>query len=214
MSETRWDAMTALLDYSKLRDTEHVEAYRSGEFVLVTDGALVLRVKPGDPDELEAFQPFTKQAEIDAMRFPVKLFRVDTTTLADWARNETPLIGECSECDGGKVEVDEIDGEPCDPTTVDCFECDGTMATLGRADYGWLTTKRLVDRRYVELIAAIARDHDVIDVRAQSHDVESGIRFRGPDWSALLMPCRDNGHARDVTPPLWRPQPVLEGENA
>ena len=50
--EMAHDALSALLDFARIRDTSHVTGYRSGKRLLVTDGCLVLRLEPDDPVEL------------------------------------------------------------------------------------------------------------------------------------------------------------------
>lgn len=212
------EALEALLDYSKLRDMPYKHAYRSGERILVTDGCLILRLAVERPETLEALKPFPMQEQIEAWKYPVALFRVDVGTLADWAKNDEPLITDCLECEGiGSVAISPEDYDPeAEDKHGPCEECDGVGSVAGHASYGWLTSKRVVDRRYVEMIVATAAETDTIDVRAMSHQPDAGIRFRAKHWDAFLMPFREKSLPAKaaISAPLWSPEPVLEGEHA
>lgn len=195
------EACGALLDYARACEMPYQVAYRSGSRILVTDGRLVLRVTPEHERELEPFDEFPMHAELRAWRFPVLLFRSDVKTLSDWAANDMPLLGPCP-----------VDGESGHDGS--CELCDGTGYIVGDPAFGWITSKRVVDRRYVELIAACASDTDVVEVKARSHDPTAGLRFRGTGWDAFLMPFAKLPPGADAAAPLWTPQPVLQGEHA
>ena len=215
------EALRALIENAKIRMREPFEkAFRSNGWILATDGCLIIRIKPDDPDELEDFEPFGSECQktMDSWRYPIELFKVDHKTLAEWARNDKPLIVPCPECGGdGQVLVDEDpDGDGIEETSVGCYECGGDGVTSGVIAAGWLTSKRMVDRRYVELIVATASESEVIEVRAMAHNPGDGLRFIGKRWDALLMPLRDGATFDDIdiAPPLFTPAQILEGENA
>lgn len=198
------EALDALLEYSIFRESPHDQAYRSGSRIMVSDGCLILRLAVEKPENLGSLTEFPFQSTLDAWKFPIELFRVDVGTLAAWAKNDDLMIVKCPNCEGGTA------------TAVGCGECEGAGKVPGHISYGWLTAKRLVDRRYVEMIVAIAAEADVIDVRAQSHEATAVLRFRAPHWDAYLMPIAVGDVSDDEAkaPPLWTPAPVLEGVHA
>lgn len=205
------EALRALIDNAKMRMRQPFEkAFRSNGRILATDGCLIIRIVPDDPDELEDFEPFgdVVQKTVDSWRWPIELFKVDHKTIAEWAKNDRPLIVKC---DALKC-LDGIDAE----MESKCTECDGAGVTAGEAAPGWLTSKRLVDRRYIELIVATASETEVIEVRAMAHNPGDGLRFIGKRWDALLMPFREGSlfDDIDIAPPLFTPAQILEGQNA
>jgi hypothetical protein len=210
--------MSALLDLAKLRELANSRCadseprpkfdipYRIGSMITVTDGCLIVRVAGESIGDLETLPEFPSQREVTGWRFPTKLFRCDRDTLADWAECQDYLLLSCESC----LDFDD---------SVDCADCAGTGSAIGPPSFGWLTPRRLVDRRYVELIAMVASNDEVIDVRAQSPGHKAIIRFRGRGWDAFLAPFEpETAIASDVwvtaAHPLWTPQRVLEGDNA
>jgi hypothetical protein len=188
-------------------------------YTVATDGWALLALRRDDgcprPDSLQPRGP-----EFSGVVEPVPTEGwqpIDTAALVAWANEAAPDPASCPHCNGTKT-VRANKCENCDGTGVaycvcptcddehdtDCEECHGkpqtdvpcTRCDEPREVKGWFGVA-LVNRANVwRWLSWLAPD---APVEAIVTGPEKPIRFRGPDWFALVMPMRYvNDHSLNV----------------
>jgi hypothetical protein len=195
--------------------TEHHLAgfWRIDDYVVAANGHLIIRRKETSIALLESLVEFPALEQVKSWRDTLKLFVVDAFTLRTFAGLVPPEMIACDTCTGsGKERVTEgPDGEQlAEPIDVPCGSCEGDGTMSNEWIPTWLTPTRLVDLRYVNLIARMAGEAETIGVFAGSKRATDRLHFVGNGWDAHLMPAvpREDRHYGE---PLWRPARVLEG---